>query len=255
MKLILPALSLLLGLISPWANANAPSQRTTTLVFAMPETSYASMQGLWVEAIYREVFKQLGMDIKIVPLPTKRASALLNNGEFDGEVHRSIHYSTDHPNLVRARLPHFAASFAAYGLHPQLRLERGWDSFNASQLKVDTMLGSVTATRELGQRLPAEHLSELTTIEQGLMKLVAGRTDVLVALDQTVDPVLELPKYAHSGITKLGVMEKVDGYLYLQKKHAALLPKVGQIIERMQKEGRIDLLGVEARLQWKAHQH
>lgn len=222
--------------------------RPGKLVFAMPESSYASLQGPWAEAVYREALADLGVQIEVVPLPTKRASVLLASGEVDGDLHRSRAYGLEHPELVRVEQSHFAVRFAAYSKLPQVRVSQSWDSFADSPWRVDYILGAVTPGKELGRRVPAQRLSTLKSVAQGLRKLEVGRSDVLVALDLSVDPVLDTPEFQLSGIRKAGVLEKVDGYLYLQKKHAWLAPALAQILARMKRDGRIDKLGEQVRL-------
>lgn len=244
-------LSILLVLMCGTAMAEAPA-RPEQLVFAMPESSYASAQGAWVEAIYREAFAELGIKVAILPLPTKRASVLLASGEVDGDVHRSRAYGLEHPELVRVEQPHFAVRFAAYSKLPQLSLNQGWDSFAGAAWRVDYILGAVTPGRELPKRVPPQRLSALKSVAQGLRKLDVGRSDVLVALDMSVDPMLGSPEFHLAGIRKAGVLEKVDGYLYLQKKHAWLAPAVAQVLARMKRDGRIDKLGEQVRAEARA---
>jgi len=237
-------------LVCATAVAEGPA-RPAQLVFAMPESSYASAQGAWVEAIYREAFAELGIKVAILPLPTKRASVLLASSEVDGDVHRSRAYGLEHPELVRVEQSHFAVRFAAYSKLLQVNLNQGWDSFAGAAWRVDYILGAVTPGRELPKRIPAQHLSALKSVAQGLRKLDVGRSDVLVALDMSVDPLLDTPEFHLAGIHKAGVLEKVDGYLYLQKKHAWLAPAVAQILARMKRDGRIDKLGEQARAEVK----
>jgi hypothetical protein len=233
------------------AGGDAPA-RPEQLVFAMPESSYASLQGAWVEAIYREAFANLGIKVMILPLPTKRASVLLASGEVDGDVHRSLAYGLEHPELVRVEQPHFAVRFAAYSKLPKLYVNQGWDSFIGTTWRVDYILGAVTSGKELPKRVPPERLAALKSVAQGLRKLDLGRSDVLVALDMSVDPMLDSPEFRLAGIHKAGVLEKVDGYLYLQKKHAWLAPVVAQVLVRMKRDGRIDHLDERAREEAKA---
>lgn len=217
----------------------------------MPESSYASPQGPWVAAIYQELFDGLGIKIAIVPLPTKRANVLLKSGEVDGDVHRSLAYGLEHPDLLRVEQSHFTVRFAAYSKLPQLRITQSWDGFSGSALRVDYILGSVTPGRELPQRIPPERLSALKSVTQALRKLEVGHSDILVALDMAVDPLLKLPEFQQAGIQKVGILEQVDGYLYLAKQHAWLAPAVAQILARMKRDGRIDKLGEQTRRDWK----
>lgn len=203
-----------------WVAGNAfPAVAQTppaTLVLAMPVTTYRSIQGPWLVSIYREAFAQLGLQMEVRPLPANHASVMASAGLVDGDLHRGHSYGALHPELVR----------------------------------VEHVLGSVTSTRELTQRVPATLLSTVTDAQLGLRKLVLDRADLLVALDQIVDPLLGLEDYRRGGIRKVAVLGQVDGYLYLHKQHAALAPRLAQVLARMKRTGRIAQLEKQARLNW-----
>ena len=244
-------LFLLLCCCAALAGAAPAPSRPSKLVFAMTESTYASPQGAWIHAIYREVFSSMDIAIEIVPLPTNRASALLKSGAVDGDIHRSLAYGVMHADLVRVEQAHFSVRFAAYSKLPQLPVIASWNDFAGSPLRIEYILGSITPQQQLSQRIPAEHLSTVKSVEQGLRKLVVDHSDILVALDLSTDQLLDAPLFQRSGIVKVGTLEQVDGYLYLQKKYAWLAPEISRSLARMKRSGRIDKLGEQARQNWK----
>jgi hypothetical protein len=44
-------------------------------------------------------------------------------------------------------------------------------------------------------------------------------------------------KFDVSALYQAGIMQKVDAYAYLHKKHAALVPKVAKVLKAMKQEG------------------
>ncbi len=232
-------------LVGHAANAAAP------LVLAVPSISYESVQGPWFDLIYREAFGRLGLDIVLKPMPSKRASAMADAGLVDGDLHRSRSYGDSHPNMVRVEQVHFSASYAAYANTANMPALSDWASFDKKTLRVEYILGSVTPIKQLTPRIAPQLLSTVTDVRQGLRKLQIGRSDVLVAFDLIVDPLLTQPEFTRSGIYKVTTLEQVDGYLYLNKKHAALAQRLAAVLAQMKKEDRINQLGKQARLQWK----
>jgi polar amino acid transport system substrate-binding protein len=218
-----------------------------TLVLAMPTTSFRSPQGPWLMLIYQEAFSRIGRQIDIVPMPTSRASAMASSGQVDGDLHRGYSYGLQHPTLVRVDQSHFSATFAAYSKLPQLRLAPGWSGLDGTKLRVQYVLGSVTSTAELQRRVAPSLLSTVTDVQQGLQKLQLERSDILVALDANVDPLLALDEQRRSGVRKVSQLGQVDGYLYLNSKHAALAPRLAQVLLQMKREGRIAQLEKQAR--------
>ena len=217
------------------------------LTLAMPVTTATSVQGPWLELIYRDVFHRLGIEITILALPTKRASVMAQSGQVDGELHRSKAYGTDHPNMIRVEQSHFAARYAAYSKLADLHLANEWTTLRDTELRVAYILGSVTASERLPALVAAEHLSTVTDARLGLRKIALDRIDVLVGLDLIIDPLLEQDDIRPYGIRKAATLEEIDGYLYLQKKYAALAPKIASILAQMKREHLIEQYGKLAR--------
>jgi polar amino acid transport system substrate-binding protein len=234
--------------------ARAAAPLPDKLVVAMSATSYNSIQRPWLELIYHEAFRRLGIQLSIISLPTKRASVMADTGQIDGDLHRAHDYGGRHPNLVRVEFSHFPVTFFAYSKRDDVILADGWDSFNHTKLRVEYILGSAIAGAELGRRVPPEQLSTVTKVEVGMRKLLLDRGDVLIALDLNVEPLLPLPEFRDSGIHKVAQLGQVPCYLYLQKKHAALALKLVPVLTQLKREGLIEQYGRQARQDWEAGQ-
>lgn len=221
------------------------------LVLALSATSYNSIQRPWLELIYREAFRRLGIQISVIALPTKRASVMADTGQIDGDLHRAHSYGDSHPNMVRVEFSHFPVTFYAYSKRKDIVLADGWDSFNHTSLRVQYILGSAIAGRELGRRVAPNQLSTVTDVELGLRKLELDRADVLIALDLNVEPLLPLPAFRRAGIHQVAQLDQVPCYLYLEKRHAALAPRLAQVLAQIKREGLIEQYGKQARQQWK----
>lgn len=224
------------------------------LTLAVPVATATSVQGPWLELIYRDVFQRLGIEITILPMPAKRASVMAGAALVDGELHRSKAYGESHPNMLRVEQSHFAARYAFYSKQPDLQLANDWDSFRDKKLRVAYILGSVTATAKLPLLVPPERLSTVTDAQMGLRKMGLGRIDVLVGLDLIVDPLLELDEYKQFGVRKVAKLREINGYLYLQKKYSALAPKVAHLLLQMKRDHLIEKYEKQARQTWRPAQ-
>ena len=231
-----------------WAADTTPPK----LVLALSATSYNSIQRPWLELVYHEAFRRLGVEISIVGLPTKRATVMADAGQIDGDLHRARNYGERHPKLVRVEFSHFPVTFYAYSKRADVALADGWDSFNQTPLRVEYILGSAVAAAELGRRVAPDQLSTVTNVEVGMRKLELGRSDVLIALDLNVEPLLPLPEFRDSGIHQVAQLGQVPCYLYLQKRHAALALKLAQVLAQLKREGLIEQYGKQARQEWEA---
>lgn len=88
----------------------------------------------------------------------------------------------------------------------------------------------------------ADRLSDVTTEDQGLKKLLAGRTDLYCDIDLYVLQLLNSPEF--KGATKIRKVfdlgKSVPTYPYLHKKHAELAPRMAVVLRKMKEEGLIE---------------
>jgi len=79
--------------------------------------------GGWVAAqLLTEVYRQAGLQLRIMPLPPSRANMMTFDGQSDGELIRLPSYGDDHPQLIRVDPAYYSVSVAAYSM-PQRRVQ------------------------------------------------------------------------------------------------------------------------------------
>jgi hypothetical protein len=144
-----------------------------------------------------------------------------------------------HPNLIRVEEVLYSTNFVAFAAKPGIDLH-GWKSLQNTTYNVEYRRGVKLCESELPLVVAAEHLSDVTTAEQGLKKLIAGRTDLYVDVEFTIAEAmkgLNPDEFDVSALYQVGIMQEVDAYAYLHKKHAALVPKVVEVLQAMKQEG------------------
>lgn len=213
-------------------------------------TSYAVR---WASMIYREAFRRLGIPLQFEHYTLARRTALVEEGVADGEVSRVYGYGNNRPNLVRVEESLIDLTFSLYTANPSLRLER-LEDLRASNYLVEYRRGIMICETTLKPAVPAERVSDVSTQEQGLKKLVAGRTDLYCDLDLYVRQELQSPKFKGVNTVRkvIGVGNAVPTYPYLNKKHAELAPRLAAVLKQMKAEGLIEAyrLQVERDLGW-----
>lgn len=85
-------------------------------------------------------------------------------------------------------------------------------------------------------------LSDITSTEQGLKKLIRGRTDVFV--EQTlvfkgVYETLQKNNKEFGLVYSAGIVDTLQNYVYLNKRHKTLGEKLALIIKDMKSDGSI----------------
>lgn len=209
------------------------------MVLAGPSTSRESVQGPWLELIYREAFRRLGYDFEFQDFPNTRASMLSDSGAVDGEINRVIEYGKLHPNMIRLGVSHFSVNYFAYAKEA-LPLKGGWASLKNTRYRIDLRYGNVATQQALKGLVDPSQISTVTEPAYGLTKLAAGHTDIYIDQEFVVDPVLQSAEFRDAGIRKVVLMERLDGYCYLHSKHSALVPLLTDTLAQMKKDGTIE---------------
>lgn len=212
------------------------------IVLVSSQDTRDSFYGRWLSLIYTEAFRRLGYDFQYDSYPGARAPIMAENGDADGEIHRAADYSAITKNLIRVEEPSFSASYGAYAVRPGINLN-GWGSLKHTDYKVEYRRGAKLPEAALTEIVKPENLTVITTTEQGLKKLISGRTDIYV---DTVYVVIETQRrlkstdFAASKVYQAGIMVKVNSYVYMHKKHSALVPKIAKVLREMKQEGLIE---------------
>lgn len=205
--------------------------------------------GCWLDLVYREAFSRLGYRLDYQGYPGGRAPLLAERGEVDGEIHRAAEYLHQTVNLIRVPEPHFQVSYVAYAVTPGL-VVHGWKSLaNQPQLSVEYRRGSKHAETMLKEVVSAEKLNNIATTEQGLRKLVVGRSDIFVEQALVLEPMLAHLRQGNpqfDNVYRAGLLESVDTYAYLYKEHAALARQLADTLRVMKQEGLIERYRLQA---------
>lgn len=236
-------LALILGAaLLATAPARAAAQQ---FVLAGTDDTKQSFYGAWLTLIYDEAFRRLGYDFVFQGFPAKRAAAMAESGQIDGEIQRVADYGQHHPNLVRVEESHFSMRYAAYAARPMAPLA-GWRSLAGSTYRVEYRSGVTLCERALTDLVAPVRLSSVTSVPVGLRKLQRGRTDLFIDADRIVESYLAKDEFRDAGLVKVGMMEEVAFYAFLHKRHALLAPALARVLRDMKGEGLIERFRLQA---------
>lgn len=213
-----------------------PGEAAEKIVLVSSQDTRESFYGRWLDLIYTEVFRRLGYEFHYRGYPGGRAPIMAERGEVDGEIHRPADYDKLAKNLIRVNEPSFPLSFVAYAVKPGISLS-GWASLKNTNYAVEYRRGSKTPEIALPAVVRPEKLSNIETPEQGLKKLIKGRTDIYIDQEAVITEILR--KSGPSPVHQVGVMGTIQSHVYLHKKRAALAPKIAEVLKAMKREGLI----------------
>ncbi len=218
--------------------AQAPATPRRTFVLAADaDPSLISFQ--WARLINEEAFRRMGFAVEIINIPLARRNALLQADTIDGELSRTRAYADTHPELVRVEESVMDYTFSIFTARPGLQA-RALDGLPPG-LQVEYRRGILVCENALKKSIPSERLSNVANSEQGVRKLLAGRTDVYCDIDTFVDQVRRSGDVPDAGkLRKLFDIASVPAYPYLFRKHAELAPRMAAILKQMKAEGLMD---------------
>ena len=237
---LIAAIGLLLAL--PPAQSQTPPSRGKPFVIA---TDVEGFGHRYSSSLFTEAFKRLGIPVVIEVYPLARRAALVGEGYIDGEASRVYGYADSHPELVRVEESIIDFRFSVFSANPALRAKRIEDL--PATAMIEFRRGILMCENAFRNITPQERISTVLATEQGIRKLIAGRTDAYCDIDTFFNEVL------HSGqiqgadkVRKLFEIAALPTYPYLYKKHADLAPRLAATIKKMKEEGLLDRYRAEA---------
>ncbi len=248
------AVAALLLPVAP-AFSQSPSEAKPFIVTAGGEaTTWGSRLGL---LIYTEAFRRLGMPFRMEHYTLARGAVMVEQGLADAELSRVYDYGADKPFLVRVEESIVDLGFSLYAANPALAVEQ-LDDLRTAKHQIEYRRGLLLCETTLKALVPAERLSDVPTREQGLKKLLAGRTDLYCEIDVYVQQELHSPEFKSlanvANVRKVISLGKVvPTYPYLNRKHADLAPRLAAVLKQMKAEGLMESYQrqVERELGWR----
>ena len=184
-----------------------------------------------LELLSREAFHRAGLQLKLVSNPSERSLFMANQGEVDGEGLRVAGLGTQYPNLIQVPERFIGISFVAFSKDAMINLDQSWDSLKPYRVAFITGWKMFEANAS-----GARSVTKVDKPEQMFRMLDGGRVDL--ALYTRADGISLLRSLALSSIAPISPsLKDVDMYLYLNKKHEALAPRIAKTLREMKADG------------------
>lgn len=179
----------------------------------------------------KEALRRIGVDFKLVSLPSERSLYSANLGEVDGEGLRIAGLSGQYSNLVQVPERYIGISFVAFARDATIRLDQGWESLKPHRVAFINGWKMFEANASA-----ARSVSKVDKPEQLFLMLDGERVDL--ALYTRADGVALARSMGLAAIAPIApALKDVDMFLYLHKKHEALVPRLAQALREMKADG------------------
>nr|WP_315186587.1 transporter substrate-binding domain-containing protein [uncultured Albidiferax sp.] len=181
------------------------------------------------EGVMKEAFKRSGLSAEFKGMPLARSIIMADEGRLDGELVRIADAVKTYPNLVAVPTPVVWLDVGIYSLDEKLvHLPR-------AELRAHTV-GVTRGTLILTKYSQGMHVTDAHNVAAALDMLTHGRFDIAMMI--YIDGELGIARQQLQGIyrrPRYWASEPL--YFYLNKKHAALVPRINTALQAMQKEG------------------
>jgi polar amino acid transport system substrate-binding protein len=185
----------------------------------------------FLDQMVRAVFREVGLDAELLiyPMATERGMLNANEGVDDGLAMRVAGLEKQYPNLIRVPEPIAINDFVA--LTTRLRFPtKNWDSLQPY------VVGYIIGWKVFEQNVPSgRQLTLVRDADQLFNLLASGRVDVAL-----YERWQGLARTRAMGL-QVQAMEpplvRTPMYIYLNKKHAELVPRVAQALVKLKRNG------------------
>ena len=199
------------------------------------EPPYTTADGSgFLDIVAGEAFRRAGVRLKLVKLPAERALINASNGLEDGDLTRIAGLEAQYPNLVRVPEKLIDWNFSAFGKNPALPAR--WDAIR--QRPVAHIRGWKIYERELAgaeQILTAEDSAQLFRLLQ------LDRVEV-VLYERWMGKSLIAQQRMQGLVALKPALAEREMFIYLNKRHAALVPRIAEALRAIKAEGLYDRL-------------
>jgi polar amino acid transport system substrate-binding protein len=219
---------LLTALLGSGACLAQPVKLSLTTGALPPLTASPNHPG-FLNELARAAFKRVGVEVDVTAVPTERSLLNVNAGIDDGDIFRVAGVEPDYPNVIRIPEKTIDNDFVAYTKLPNVKL-RTW-----SDLQPYTV---AYATGWKPYERNVKNVREVTntpSIHELFPLLEKGRVDIILVDRWQGQWVVQQMGYQMKPLEP--PLARFEMFMYLHKKHAALVPRVAQALRDMKADG------------------
>lgn len=189
--------------------------------------------GVLFKRILSEAYATLGYDIVVEGYPAERALAMSNQGLVDGEAGRVPVIEPQNSNLIRVPTPIYINRVVAFSRQPYLNTSEGWKALR------EFRLGAVIGYKFVEKMTKEMNTKYFSTYRNAFTALDNDRIDVLIS-----EYLEALPTINDVRLKKVGAhyppLALKPMYHYLHKDNKEIVPTIDCVLQRMQKNGRVN---------------
>jgi len=205
------------------------AQTKLTLNSGTAEPFITADGGGYYGELVKEIFSRLNIDAKVIRLPSSRSILNANRGIDAGVVARTKGIDKKYTNLIRVPSAIVTFKFVAYSLDKKIQV-KDWNSFKPYSV------GIIRGWRIYEKNLVETKLLTKVTGPEQLFKLLLNKRSDLILFEYYRGSWWNKHLQAQAHLIGSPIAEK-EMFLYMHKKHAALVPEITLVLEELKKDG------------------
>jgi len=207
----------------------AQTEKLSLSTGALPPIGSVPGHPGFIEELARTAFKRIGVDVDVITVPVERSLINANSGLDDGDIYRVAGVEREYPNLIRVPEKVLDTDFVAYSKRSGIRI-RNWADLKPYSVAYAT--GWKAYERNVKE---AREVTNTSSLHELPALLESGRVDVILMDRWQGRWVIQQGGYKfHLHEPPLARFER---FMYLNKKHAALVPRVAKALAEMKADG------------------
>lgn len=192
----------------------------------------------FADRIVREAFRRVGISVRVLYASSERSLVNADEGVVDGEYLRIAGLEGRYPNLVMVPVAISEYEFVAFARRGTIRI-RGWESLKPYNV------GYINGWKILEENVKG--VKSLTRVkgDEALFELLRNdRADVVIFERRQGEAYLK--RTAERKIVAVrDSLARRKMYLYLNRKHASLVPRLAESLRRMRQDGTMQRIAAD----------
>jgi polar amino acid transport system substrate-binding protein len=190
-------------------------------------------QNGYFDLLLKEAFSRLDINITIENRPAERSLKDANNGVTDGDFFRVSEIGLSYPNLLIVPEPLYEMEFVAFSKMKNLTLPNSWSSLS------DYNTGYVIGWKIIEENIGDMYGNSAVGSQEILFKLLAANRIEVAIYSRHFGREL-INKFALKNIYMAHQPLAVKPmYLFLHKRHGAIIPQLTNILKEMKTESHL----------------
>lgn len=184
----------------------------------------------FMDEVTREALRRIGYKLVVVRQPAERGLRSINEGKIDGEMSRVKGINKIYPNLVQVDEKIMNWDFVVFS-KKEINLESGWTELENKNVSF------INGWKILERNVPdTARITKTKNSKQLFNLLKKNRTDFVIYEFWGGHVVIENMNLNNIKMQSQPLVSK-EMFIYLHKKHSALVPKLSSALYEMKRDG------------------